>query len=178
MWHVYFDGCNTSEEATGNNELQAAMDESWEYMHHPSLDELEKANDFKTPRKVCVKLDMKSEDVRQPIQLCPINSLNLMRLPTLKHDVMTPSQAVVGEMFRGWEVIKNNFQVLGDTLLSQEERSATERFDSRAVMQVFGTYLNDIGAKSRLLSAKIGQNPRALAEGESTSWEAMSELHT
>jgi hypothetical protein len=45
-------------------------------------------------------------------------------------------------------------------------------------MQEFGTYVNDIGAKSRLLSAKIGTNPRAVAEGESTLWEAMSELHT
>jgi hypothetical protein len=179
MWHVYFDGCNASEEATGNNELQAAKDESWEYMHHPSLkNELEKANDFKTPQKVRVKLDMKTKDVRQPIQLGPINSLDLTCLPTIKHDVMTPSQAGVLEMFRGWEVIKNNFQVLGDTLLSQEEHSATKRFESRAVMQKFGTYLNDIGAKSRLLSAKIGQNPRVLTEGDSTLWEAMSELHT
>jgi hypothetical protein len=29
-----------------------------------------------------------------------------------------------------------------------------------------------------LLSGKIGTNPRAVAEGESTLWEAMSELHT
>jgi hypothetical protein len=45
-------------------------------------------------------------------------------------------------------------------------------------MQEVGTYVNDIGAKSRLLSTKIGTNPRAVAEGESTLWEAMSELHT
>jgi hypothetical protein len=178
MWHVYFDGCNASEEATGDNELQAPKDDTWEYLHHPSLDELEKANDFKTPRKVRVKLDMKSEGGRQPIQLGPINSLDLTRLTTIKNDVMTPSQAGVREMFRGWEVIKNNFQVVGDTLTSQEERSATDRFESMTAIQEFGVYVNDIGAKSRLPSAKIGRNPRAVADGESTLWEAMSELHT
>jgi hypothetical protein len=178
MWHVYFDGCNASEEVTGDNELQSSKDDAWEYLHHPSLDELEKANDFKTPRKVRVKLDMKSEDGRQPIQLGPINSLDLTRLTTLKNDVMTPSQAGVREMFRGWEAIKNNFQVVGDTLISQEERFAIDRFEPITAMQELGVYVNDIGAKSRLLSAKIGRNPRAAAEGESTLWEAMSELHT
>jgi hypothetical protein len=53
-------------------ELRALKDESCEYLHHPSLDELEKANDFKTPLKVRVKLDMKSEVGRQPIQCGPI----------------------------------------------------------------------------------------------------------
>jgi hypothetical protein len=122
MWHVYFDGCNASEEATGeDNELQPTKDDAWEYLHHPSLDELEKANDFKTPRKVRVKLDMKSEVIYEPIQLGAINSLDLTRLGAIKSDVMTPSQAGVCAMFRGWEVIKNNFQVLGDTLILQEE---------------------------------------------------------
>jgi hypothetical protein len=121
MWHVYFDSCNASEEATGNNELQPPKDDAWEYLSHPSLDELEKANDFKTPRKVRVKLDMKSEFIYEPIQLGSINLLDLTQLGVTKSDVMTPSQAGVREMFRGWEVINNSFQVLGDTLILQEE---------------------------------------------------------
>jgi hypothetical protein len=178
MWHVFFDGCNASEEATGANELHFSKDEAWEYLHHPSLDELEKANDFKTPRKVRVKLDLKNEVVRQDILLASITSLDLTRLVSIKHDVITPSQAGVREMFRNWETIKNNFQVIGDALTFQDDQRNTERMESFGAMQDFGVYLNDIGAKTRLLSAKIGQNPRGAAEGESTLWEAMSEMHT
>jgi hypothetical protein len=52
MWHVYFDGCNTVEETTGANELAAPKDVSWEAIDRPSLEDLERANNFKTPRKV------------------------------------------------------------------------------------------------------------------------------
>jgi hypothetical protein len=52
MWHVYFDGCNTTKESIGQNELEAPKDVSWEAIERPSLEDLERANDFKTPRKV------------------------------------------------------------------------------------------------------------------------------
>jgi hypothetical protein len=54
MWHVYFDGCNTVKEATGYNELDAPTDLSSEAVNHPSLEDFERANYFKTPRKVHV----------------------------------------------------------------------------------------------------------------------------
>jgi hypothetical protein len=52
MWHVYFDGCNTVEETTGANELAAPKDALWEAIDRPSLEDLERANNVKTPRKV------------------------------------------------------------------------------------------------------------------------------
>ena len=36
--------------------------------------------------------------------------------------------------------------------------------------------MNDVRAKTRLLSANIGENPRAEEEGKSTLWQAISEL--
>jgi hypothetical protein len=54
MWHVHFDDCNTPEDATGENELEPVRNDSWEAIQHPSLEELERANDFKTPKKVRV----------------------------------------------------------------------------------------------------------------------------
>jgi hypothetical protein len=49
MWHVYFDGCNTTKETTGFNELEAPQDDTWEAIDRTSLEDLERANDFKTP---------------------------------------------------------------------------------------------------------------------------------
>jgi hypothetical protein len=33
IWHIYFDGCNTVEEAMGRTELDAPTDLSWEAVH-------------------------------------------------------------------------------------------------------------------------------------------------
>jgi hypothetical protein len=56
MWRIYFDGCNTIEAAMGCNKLDAPTitDLSWEAIDCPSLEDLERANDFRTPRKVRV----------------------------------------------------------------------------------------------------------------------------
>jgi hypothetical protein len=94
MWHVCFDGCNASEEATGENELQGTgCDSSWDHLQRPSLDELERANDFKTPKKVRLFLDLDMEVKEEPIRLDPLVSLDLARLPA--NNDMTPSQAAV-----------------------------------------------------------------------------------
>jgi hypothetical protein len=52
MRHIYIDGCNTVEETTCQNELEVPNDVSWEAIKCPSLEDLERANYFKTPRKV------------------------------------------------------------------------------------------------------------------------------
>jgi hypothetical protein len=48
----------------------------------------------------------------------------------------------------------------------------------RAQLQEAIYYFNDIGAKSRLLSAKLGRNPQAEAEGDTTVLQALSELYS
>jgi hypothetical protein len=53
-----------------------------------------------------------------------------------------------------------------------------KRSGIRAQLQERIVFLNDAGAKTRLLNAKIGQNSRAKEEGDPTIWEAMLELNT
>jgi hypothetical protein len=54
-WHVYFNkNCKRVEEATGHNKPEAPQDFSWDAVDRPSLKDLERANDFKTPKKVRV----------------------------------------------------------------------------------------------------------------------------
>jgi hypothetical protein len=181
MWHVYFDGCNASEEATGENELQGTgYDSSWDHLQRPSLDELERANDFKTPKKVRLLLDLDMEVKEEPIRLDPLVSLDLTRLPA--NNDMTPSQAAVRSMFAGWESIKKNFEALGQAMLASDDRTQEDRVEIRSQLHELETYLNDIGSKTRLLSAKIGQNPRQDSESgkggeQSALWEAIADLH-
>jgi hypothetical protein len=52
VWHVFFGECNAAEDAAGENELGTSSDISWEAVERPSLENLERANDFKTPKKV------------------------------------------------------------------------------------------------------------------------------
>ena len=52
MWHVYFDECKALEDASGENELGLSKNSLWDEDERPSLEKLEKANDFKTPKKV------------------------------------------------------------------------------------------------------------------------------
>jgi hypothetical protein len=128
MWHVYFDGCNASEESTGDNELQASTHDSWEHLQRPSLDELERANDFKTPKKVRLHFDLEQEVKVELVQLGPLLSLDLTRLQPIKD--ISPSQTAVRAMFVGWEVIKNNFEALDKTMVSREDRTLVERSEA------------------------------------------------
>jgi hypothetical protein len=66
MWHVHFDGCNASEEGTRENKLQGTGYDSWDHLQRPSLDELERANNFKTPKKVRLLLDLDMEVKDEP----------------------------------------------------------------------------------------------------------------
>jgi hypothetical protein len=82
-------------------------------------------------------------------------------------------------MFVSWEIIRKNFHALSHSMrMVQEERVKGERSGIRAQLQELVTFLNDVGAKTRLLSANIGQYPRAEEKGDPTMWEAMSELNT
>jgi hypothetical protein len=49
---------------------------------------------------------------------------------------------------------------------------------ARAQLQEVTDYLNDIGTNARLLSEKLGQTPHAEAEGDTTVWQALSELYS
>jgi hypothetical protein len=82
MWHVYFDGCNMVEEVMGRNKLDAPLDLSWEAVDRPSLEDLERANDFKTPRKVRVMPGFVDQTVTYKIealgQMDPLNVSGLL----------------------------------------------------------------------------------------------------
>jgi hypothetical protein len=176
MWHVYFDGCNTVEDATGQNELDAPSDLSWEVLARPSLEDLERANDFKTPRKVRVMPGFSDPvDFYKMEYLGHIDPLDLRGLLPIS-GAPTPSQKAVRQMFEGWDVIKENFEVIWAKLTTEGDQSQAGIASVKAQLQEAIDYLNDIGAKARLLSAKIGRNPRAVTEGDTTLWEAFSEL--
>jgi hypothetical protein len=177
MWHVYFDGCNTLEEATGENELEAPHDTSWEEaVERPSLEDLERANDFKTPRKVRLMSGfVEAIHTFEMVALGRIQPLDLSGLQSIG-GIPTPSQRAVRQMFEGWDTIKDNFELMWSTMMSQEEKTKNDQISIKAQLQEAIDYLNDIGAKARLLSAKIGRNPKAEADGDTTLWEALSEL--
>jgi hypothetical protein len=75
MWHVYFDKCKTAEEATGQNELEAPKDLLWDAVKHPSLEVLERANNFKTPRKVQVMPEFVKVEVDKDFKLVTLGKL-------------------------------------------------------------------------------------------------------
>jgi hypothetical protein len=176
MWHVYFDGCNTVEEVSGANELDAPTDLSWEAVDRPSLEDLERANDFKTPRKVRVMPGFVEQIVTYKMEtLGEMAPLDLSDLPPISGAPST-SQKAVRQMFEGWDVIKDNFILIWSRISTDDEQAKGEMSGLRAQLQESIDYLNDIGAKARLLSAKIGRNPKAEAEGDTTIWEALSEL--
>jgi hypothetical protein len=71
MWRVYFDGCNASEEEaiTGDNKPQGPGSDSWDHLQCPSHLEIERANNFKTPERVWLHLDLKMEVKEEPFWL-------------------------------------------------------------------------------------------------------------
>jgi hypothetical protein len=173
MWHVCFNECNASEEATGDNELGTISEVSWEAIERPSLDSLERANDFKTPKKVKVNQVFMNKEHNGPEKLLEyVIPLDLKDIPVDEGDE-SQVQKTIRQMFIGWQVLTRNFSALNLWTKDQEEEAS----GVRTHLQELVTYLNDVGAKTRLLSAKIGQNPRAAEEGEPTLWEALAELN-
>jgi hypothetical protein len=66
-------------------------------------------------------------------------------------------------------VIKENFDLVWSRFSTYEEQSKGDLGGVRAQLQESMDYMNGIGAKARLLSAsKIGRNPKADAEGDTT----------
>jgi hypothetical protein len=176
MLHVYIDGCNTVEEITGQNELEASNDASREAIEHPSLEDLERTNDFKTPRKV--RLMPGFVDATYTYEIFTFGHIELLDLSGLQSigGKPTPSQRAVCQMFDGWDMIKENFELIWLTMMAHEEKTKNDQSGIRAQLQESIDYLNGIGAKARLLSAKIGRYPKAEADGDPMLWEALSEL--
>jgi hypothetical protein len=69
-----------------------------------------------------------------------------------------------------------NFDLVWSRFSTYDEQSKGDLAGIRAQLQEFIDYMNDIGAKLRLFSAKISRNPIADAEGDTTLWEALSEM--
>jgi hypothetical protein len=88
----------------------------------------------------------------------------------------TPSQKAVRQTFEGWDQIKHNFEVIWSKVTAHEERVKGDHVAIRDQLSESMNYLNDIGAKARLLSAKLGRNPKAIVDGDTTVREALSEL--
>jgi hypothetical protein len=177
MWHVYFDGRKMVEESTGRNKLDAPSDVSWEVIARPLLEDLERANNFKTPRKVCIMPGFRDPIITYKME-AP-GQLDLLDLSGLLpiNGAPTPSQKAVRQIFEGWDVIKENLDVIWSKVATQDDQAKGDMAGIRAQLQEAIYYLNDIGAKSRLLSAKLGRNPQAEAEGDSTVWQALSKLY-
>ena len=115
MWHVYFDECNALEEAAGENELEAPRDVSWEAIKCPSLENLlERANNFKTPKKVRVNPGYMDRDVfgkeKMP-KLVYVIPLDLDDIPDPEDDE-SGVQMAVRQVLVGWQVITSNFSTL------------------------------------------------------------------
>jgi hypothetical protein len=64
-------------------------------------------------------------------------------------------------MFDGWNIVKGNFDLICLMMMSHEEKTKYDQSRVRAQLQEYIDCINDVGAKTRLLSAKIGRNSRA-----------------
>jgi hypothetical protein len=109
------------------------------------------------------------------VTLGEMNPLDLTGVHPEDGTTMT-SQGAVLQMFDGWDMIKGNFDLIWSTMMTQEERAKSEQSRIRAQLQESIDYLNDIGAKARLLSAKLGCNPKSEADGDTLIWETLSSL--
>ena len=82
-----FNECDAVEEATGDNELGTTSEVSWEAVERPSLDSLERANDFKTPRKVKVNQLFMNKEQNGPEKLLEhVIPLDLKDIPVDEGD--------------------------------------------------------------------------------------------
>jgi hypothetical protein len=109
-------------------------------------------------------------------RLAQINPLDLTGLPPID-GTPTTSHRVVRQMFEGWNTIKGNFDLIWIMMRTHEERAKGDQTGVRAHLQEYIDYINHVGAKARLLSTKIGRNPRAEADGDATLWETLGELN-
>ena len=113
MWHVCFNECNAAEESTGHNELGTSSEVAWETDEDPSLETLERANDFKTPKKVRVA----SVFMKQELYGSRLNALECL-IPLSLQDIPRDEgddsevQKALREVFVGWQKITQNFTAL------------------------------------------------------------------
>ena len=174
VWHVYFDECNAMEEAAGENELEAPRDLSWEADDRPSLEHLEKANDFKTPRKVKVNPTYMDRDVWGKERLPKMEyviPLDREDIPEAEDDE-SAVQIAVRQMLVRWDVITTNFLTSQDWMNIHDDLASGAREQLREMAK----YMNDIGAKTRLLSARIGRNPRLASSWRSGYQNQLDEV--
>jgi hypothetical protein len=97
------------------------------------LEDLEKANDLKTPQKVrLIPGFVEIEDTLEVISLKHIETLNLTDLQPLEDDSV-PTQKAVYQMFEGWEIIKVNLELAHPVLgVIHAGRAKTRRHDFSA----------------------------------------------
>ena len=172
MWHVYFDECKAAEDPTGDNELGSGPGVSWEDDERPSLEFLEKANDFHTPKKV--KVSPLYNEGTEPLNLGYVDPLNT-KDPSSSETDQSEVQSTLRDMLEGWKVISSNFLALNSWTNDKEVDTGVVC----AQLEKLTDYMNEVGAKTQLLHAKIGGNPRADEEGEPTLWTVLlAELKT
>jgi hypothetical protein len=115
------------------------------------------------------------EDAFKMVKPEQMDALDLTGLFPLE-GAPSPNQKAVLQMVEGWERIKSNFEVLWNTVKAYEDTGRNDESGMRSQIQEAMNYINDVGAKARLLSAKTGRNPRTDSDGEPTLWEVMGEL--
>jgi hypothetical protein len=117
----------------------------------------------------------KYEETFEFVQLNPLDPLDISGLlPT--EGPPSPSHKAVLQMIEGWELIKQNFDLLWATLQAQDKKGKHDQAGLRAQLQESMDDMNDVGVKACLLSAKLGRNPKAELEGDTTLWEALGEV--
>ena len=107
MWHIYFNECKAAEDSTGDNELGSGPGVPQENDERPSLEFLEKANDFHTPKKVKVSSLYNNEGTEE-LNLGYVNPLNTKDLSSSETG-QSEVQSTLQDMLEGWKI---NFQQL------------------------------------------------------------------
>jgi hypothetical protein len=178
------DSCKASEGKTGRNELGdlsagETSSPDWEHVEAPSLQDLSDADDFKTPKKVRFILSFTKEVDEEVIDYPVIGTilpldLDLSRIPNLEGlEEGTPTNRGLRRILVQWNGLTDVLGRLKNRFLIDKNISATMRENVVAQFVEFSLYMNELGNKSRLLSARIGRDGRP-EQAEASVWETLN----
>jgi hypothetical protein len=185
LWQTFMDSCKkASEGKTGRNKLGdqstgGGSSPDWEHVEAPNLQDLSDADDFKTPKKVRFIMSFTKEVDEEVVDYPVIGTIlpldpDLSRIPNLEGlEDDTPTNRGLRRILVQWNGLTDVLGRLKNRFLIDENISATMKENVVAQFVEFSLYMNELGNKSRLLSARIGRGGRA-EQAEASVWETLN----
>jgi hypothetical protein len=187
LWQTYMDACKASEFATGRNELgELNLGEGrdiphWdEHVGAPNLNDLTRADDFKTPKKVRIIPFMAKEDDEDYVEVIEIGSvaplnIDLSTMSPLEGTKRTSGNLALRKILSEWDGLASKFGNLKTRFLAHEAVTGQTKDDVVKQFLECNHYMNELGNKARLLASRIGIDERP-GESETSVWESLNIL--